>query len=221
MRLNKFIAQNSGYSRREADEAIEAGQVYVNDKQAELGGRVEDNDDVTVHGKTIAPTKNVYLILNKPIRYVCSRAQQDEKPTVYELLPPDFHDLKIAGRLDAESHGLVVLTNDGDYANTLMHPRYEKQKVYDVTLERALSDDDKKQIEAGVSLKDGASALGLKGSDKKWKVTMYEGRNRQIRRTFGLLDHTIVDLRRSAMADLELGDLGVGEYKAFTPKLEK
>ncbi len=213
MRLNKWIAAHSLSSRRKADELIIAGRVAVNGHIAKLGTEVEDTDTVEIDSKRIGSKlnkdKKLVVLLNKPIGYVCSRRGQGA-PTIYKLLPLKLHTLDIAGRLDKDSSGLVILTNDGTLAQSLTHPSYQKLKVYTVSLDKPLISKDQLHITTGVSLPDGVSALKLKSlsQDKiKWLVTMHEGRNRQIRRTFELIGYKIIDLHRISVGDYSLGDI--------------
>jgi 23S rRNA pseudouridine2605 synthase len=215
MRINKFVAQASGLSRRNADHAIEAGRVRIGNRVAGLGDMVTNEDSVTLDGQLItAPAKQLTIIIcNKPAGYVCSRNGQGS-PTVYDLLPPEYHDLKIAGRLDKDSSGLVLLTNDGELANNLTHPRYIKTKLYEIELDKVLAPDDRANLEEGVKLDDGISALKLKplGSGKQWQIEMHEGRNRQIRRTFAALGYTVQTLHRTLVGTYSLGDVKPGRY---------
>ena len=138
-RLNKLLALRLGTSRRESDNLITDGKVTVNSKLAELGQQVTSNDLVVVNGKTIpTDTKLMYIALNKPVGYVCSRNQQGDTPTVYSLLPDNLHELKLVGRLDKDSSGLILLTNDGDFAHRMTHPKFHKAKTYEVTLSKNL-----------------------------------------------------------------------------------
>ncbi|QQS18034.1 rRNA pseudouridine synthase [Candidatus Saccharibacteria bacterium] len=133
MRLNKFIASASSLSRRAADKAISDGRVTLNDQIAETGSQVNSTDTVCPDAVKLTPrTNHTTIMLNKPVGYVCSRAGQGSA-TVYDLLPVEYHHLKPIGRLDKDSSGLLLLTDDGDLANELTHPRYAKTKVYEVT----------------------------------------------------------------------------------------
>ena len=129
-RLNKYLATNFGVSRREADFLIEKGSVSINDKAATIGQRVGDDDVVKVDGKEVKKQKLSYLALNKPAGYVCSRKRQGSTPTIYELLPPELKSFKSVGRLDKDSSGLIILTNDGDFAFEMTHPKFYKTKKY-------------------------------------------------------------------------------------------
>jgi 23S rRNA pseudouridine2605 synthase len=206
MRINKFIAQATGLSRREVDALISAQKVTVNNLIAQTGLQITEEDSIILNGKKLRLQALTTILLNKPVGYVCSRNGQGSK-TIYDLLPKQYHNLKTAGRLDKDSSGLLLLTNDGTLANTLTHPSFDKNKVYEVQLNKALSLQDKLKIEHGIELEDGISALQLKGRDKKWVVTMKEGRNRQIRRTFNQLDYTVTKLHRIRFGNYSIDDL--------------
>ncbi|MCA9340488.1 MAG: rRNA pseudouridine synthase, partial [Candidatus Saccharibacteria bacterium] len=129
IRLNKYLAQTSGMSRRQADELISSGRITIGDKVATIGDRVEQDSKVSIDGKPVNdPVAFVYLALHKPRGYVCSRRRQGDSPTIYELLPEDLRILKTVGRLDRDSSGLILLTNDGDFAQRMTHPSYHKIK---------------------------------------------------------------------------------------------
>ena len=217
-RLNKFLATNLGVSRREADDLIAAGKVSIDGETAVLGARFEDGAEILVDGKKVAEKELVYLMLNKPAGYVCSRKRQGDAPTLYELLPEKYQELKTVGRLDKDSSGLILLTNDGDFAFQMTHPKFVKTKIYIAELDRGLEPLHQQMIaDFGVKLNDGVSKLGLVKLDdnrKKWEITMHEGRNRQIRRTFGALGYTVTILHRIKFGDYELGGLAAGGFKA-------
>ena len=271
IRLNKFLATRLGISRRAADAAIAAGQVTVNGKPAQLGARLEfptpSNEDfsqipldklpkVCYNGLPIGWSYDrLCYLLNKPVGYVCSRRRQGKFPTVYELLPPHLQNLKAVGRLDRDSSGLLLFTNDGDFAQRMTHPRYAKTKIYEVELDKPLAPLHQQLIaDFGVLLPDGPSQLGLAPLDRAeprsdqsgqhdpnqldpnqhdpapatsqpeddspdhdrraWQVTMHEGRNRQIRRTFAALGYTVTRLHRVQFGPYSLGDLQPGAYRA-------
>ena len=158
MRINRYIATATGLSRRAIDALIAKGQVIVNGKQPSSGQDVSDHDEITLSGNPvpkIAGQKLTTIILNKPIGYVCSRDGQGSK-TVYDLLPKAFSNLKPVGRLDKDSSGLLLMTNDGKLANELTHPSFRKQKVYEVRLHKDLSPLHHQMItDHGVMLDDG------------------------------------------------------------------
>ena len=217
-RLNKYLATNLGLSRREADILIERGKVKVNGKIAGLGTRVSTSDHVEYNGKTLTETKLIYLLFHKPTGCVCSRKRQGETPTLYELLPTEYRALKTVGRLDKDSSGLIILTNDGDFAFRMTHPSFAKNKTYFVELDHELAPLHQQIIsDFGIKLPDGVSRLGLtKLSDdnrRNWQVNMSEGRNRQIRRTFDALGYKVKKLHRVEFGPYQLGDLPAGEFK--------
>ena len=217
MRLNKFLALGMGVSRREADDLISAGRVLIDGLIATLGSRVEDKSTVLVDGELVTTQPFVYLAFNKPVGYVSSRAAQGDAPTLYELLPKEYYQLKTVGRLDKDSSGLLILTNDGDFAFKMTHPQFSKVKIYEVVLDHKLEPLHQQMIaDFGVNLDDGRSQLGLTALDdgrKKWRVEMSEGRNRQIRRTFGSLGYTVVDLHRTQFGKYSLGGLKSGKFE--------
>lgn len=219
-RLNKYIAFQLGISRREADELIERGQVTVDSKTATLGGRFEEGSIIAVKGKPLDnKTTYQYLMLNKPIGYVSSRRPQGEIPTIYALLPEEYHALKPVGRLDKDSSGLILLTNDGDFAYEMTHPKFYKVKKYEVSLDRPLEPLHQQMInDHGIQLEDGPSQLNLeKQTDNAtdWIVTMHEGRNRQIRRTFAALGYEVTKLHRTDFGNYTLGELAGGSFETI------
>ncbi len=221
LRLNKHLALHLGISRREADNLIDGQDVMINGEKATLGARFSEGDNITVNGKPlIATTKYEYIALNKPVGYVCSRRQQGDNPTIYELLPAKYHHLKPVGRLDRNSSGIVLLTNDGDFAYQMTHPSFQKTKIYNVRLEMDLAPLHQQMIsDHGITLDDGVSKLSLERMNetdrKSWIVTMHEGRNRQIRRTFGSLGYTVEKLHRTNFGNYALGDIKLGEFKVI------
>lgn len=217
-RLNKYVALSLGVSRRQADDLIASGKITKNNQPAALGARVEASDQVSYQGQNIYPQKNRYIILNKPTGYVCSRRKQDDTPTIYDLLPQDLHNLKPVGRLDKDSSGLILLTNDGDFAFKMTHPSFQKQKRYLVRLDKPLEPLHRQMIsDFGVNLPDGNSRLILtrqhEGDENSWIVEMSEGRNRQIRRTFSSLGYTVVKLHRTNFGNYALDDIRRGKFK--------
>ena len=220
MRINKFIAQATGMSRRKADEAIASGRAAVNGVPATLGQDTADTDTVSLDGQPVqAPVavRRHTIMLNKPAGYVVSRNGQGSR-TIYDLLPAGYHNLKPVGRLDKDSSGLLLLTDDGQLAHELTHPSKHKIKVYEVTLDKPLAPLHRQMIsDHGIALADGASRLQLErlrdGDDKRWRVTMYEGRNRQIRRTFAALGYGIASLHRIAFGLYRLNGLRQGSWQ--------
>jgi 23S rRNA pseudouridine2605 synthase len=182
-----------------------------------LGVDVGGDNKVTVNGLEIrSETKISTIILNKPAGYVVSRAGQGSK-TIYELLPKKFHNLKPIGRLDKDSSGLLLLTNDGELANKLTHPSHQKKKIYEIELDHGLTEEDFDRItKASVRLEDGPSKFKLSYLDdkgKQLKIIMQEGRNRQIRRTFAALGYKVEKLHRTQFGNYTLSRLLTGKWK--------
>jgi len=219
-RLNKYLAFQLGVSRREADNSIAAGHVKVNGNTAILGGRFEIGDTITYKSKPLTERlAYTYVLLNKPTGYVSSRKQQGETPTLYSLIPEKYHNLKPVGRLDKDSSGLLLLTDDGDFAYNMTHPKFYKVKTYEVSLDTVLQPLHQQMIsDFGIELEDGPSKLSLEKRDsaKDWLVTMHEGRNRQIRRTFSSLGYTVTQLHRISFGTYTLNSLRPGEFLETT-----
>ncbi len=218
MRINRFVAASSELSRRAADAAIIAGRVFVNDVRAQPGQEVAPTDSIALDGKPLTLAHKQLIMLNKPAGYVSSRNGQGAK-TIYDLLPPELRQLKLVGRLDKDSSGLLLLTNDGELAHRLTHPSFQKTKCYEIALDQPLASEHWEQItRGGVMLDDGPSKLGLrrleKNDSRTWLVTMHEGRNRQIRRTFAVLGYDVTKLHRTHFGSYQLDqDLRPGVYK--------
>lgn len=216
MRINKFIALGSTLSRRGADRAVQMERVHINGTLATAGSTVQPTDVVTLDGRPITePTKLQTIMFNKPVGYVCSKRGQGSL-TIYELLPETMRQLNPVGRLDKDSSGLLLLTNDGDLAQRLAHPSAAKNKVYEIVLDKPLLPKDLHSITGpGVLLGDGRSSFDLKplGQEgRAWRVTMHEGRNRQIRRTFRALDYKVSTIDRTQFGEYRLEKLQSGHY---------
>lgn len=218
MRINKYVALATGVSRRQADKLIVSDKVSINDRIARLGDSVDEKDVIKLDGKKISAQEFTTIALNKPVGYVCSRQGQGSK-TIYDLLPQEFYNLKPIGRLDKESSGLILLTNDGTLAQKLSHPSNNKQKVYKITLNKILTKNKQEMIKRGVDLNDGKSTLKINGSGKSWTVTMSEGRNRQIRRTFSAIGCNVVKLHRTQFGEHKLGNIKAGSFVKIVHKL--
>lgn len=219
MRINKYVASATGLSRRSADAAIEDGRVLVNGKKPQTGYDTVAGDVITLDSSSITPdVKTITIMLNKPVGYVCSRAGQGSQ-TIYELLPPKLHHLKPVGRLDKDSSGLLLMTNDGQLAHKLTHPSQQKNKTYELELDKPLQPLHRQMIsDHGVMLEDGPSKFELERIENEttWQVRMHEGRNRQIRRTFASLGYAVTSLHRTNFGDYRLADLKSGDYKLVT-----
>jgi 23S rRNA pseudouridine2605 synthase len=219
MRINKFLALHTSKSRRALDVLVTEGRVTVNGSVAVLGQDVSESDTIAIDGKRVFITipKLQVILLHKPVGFVCSRDGQGSR-TVYDLLPKELHTLKPVGRLDKDSSGLLVMTNDGALAHQLTHPTFKKTKVYEIRLNVALQPLHRQMIsDHGLVLEDGISKFHLErmseNDDRHWRVIMSEGRNRQIRRTFSSLQYTVKKLHRIQFGEYNLGDIGPGVFK--------
>ena len=224
MRLNKFLSNSGVASRRKSDELISQGKVFVNGKVVtELGLQInEKKDKVTVEGKQIKlPSSFVYIKLNKPKGYACTAHDEKGRKTIYELIDTDERLFSI-GRLDYDTEGLILLTNDGDFANKVAHPKYAIEKEYRVTVEGQIKESELAVLRKGVVV-DGermpsAKVEFLSADDKftKLSVVIDEGQNRQIRRMFEAIGKSIRLLKRVRIGQVRLGGLKRGDYRDLT-----
>ena len=225
MRLNKYISQSGYCSRRKADELIVQGKVLVNSRPVKvLGTKIDPEiDDVRIkNGPSLKPSKQkVLLMLYKPKGYVCTKSDQHANRTVYDLLPEPYNRFISIGRLDKDSEGLLLFTNDGDLANELAHPRHNKEKKYLVTVRGLLSDKELGRIEKGMKLYEYRTApakVKMLGYDQEKdrsqvEIILTEGKKRQIRNMFLALNHPVKALLRFEFGKYKLGGLNVGEWK--------
>jgi 23S rRNA pseudouridine2605 synthase len=223
-RLQKILAHAGFGSRRACEDYITAGRVRVNGKVAELGQKADaEKDKITVDGReVVVPKRNIYIALNKPRGVISAVTSPDPRPTVRDLIPIEGRIYPI-GRLDIESEGLILMTDDGDLANRLTHPRYGHEKVYKVLV---ASQPDQKQLDAwrrGIVLEDGYRTApakvfveSKKGKGAWMKVVLKEGRKRQIRETGSLLGLPVVKIIRVEMSGIELGRLKPKEWRYLT-----
>lgn len=216
MRLQKFIASSGLVSRRKAEELIVAGRVMVNDQMVtKLGTSVNpDRDVVVVNGERVSPPKSFrYLAFHKPVGIVCTRAQYKNEKTVYDLVP-DVRDLVIVGRLDKDSSGLIVLTNDGELVNQLTHPRYEHTKEYEVRTAKPFESEAIAKLQRGVKLQEGWARFDKLTVIEPTLIrgVLHQGWKRQIRRMVGEVGGHITELKRIRFNNLELGDVEPGAW---------
>lgn len=220
-RLQKVIAEAGIASRRKAEEMIASGRVKVNDVTVkEMGVKVSGNDRVEVDGKEIGKEEKVYFLLNKPKRTICAVKDDKDRDTVVDLIDCKERIFPV-GRLDYETTGLLLLTNDGDFANGLMHPRNHISKTYEVAVNGVLTDGMCALLEKGIELEDGktlpAEVYILNRSEKKNKtvlqITIQEGRNREVRRMMEFFHCEVTRLNRIQYAFLDLGKLRQGQYR--------
>lgn len=220
MRLNKFISLCGVASRRAADELIRAGKVKVNGELvADLGRQVGEGDSVEVEGKLLhAPTKTTVIAFHKPAGCVCTNSDPQGRKTVYDYLPPGYKGMKYVGRLDLQSRGLLLFTDDGELAHRLTYPKYNILRHYLVWTDRPLSRTAAEKLTKGVDLGDGLTgfAEAVFFDDGFVELVLSEGKNREIRRMMQAVGYEIDDLKRIAYADIELGDLPQGDFRELS-----
>ena len=223
-RLNKFIASSGLCSRRKADELIEGGKVFVNGKKVtELGFSVEDKDKVVIDGKLIRPVKHEYYRFYKPAGYITTSDDEKGRKTIYDLLPESMYNLKPVGRLDKDSTGLLILTNDGDLINELTHPSVKVPKVYLVTVDSQMHPHEFEQMAKGIEIEPGKIAyadvtvLELDSKHTTMQIVLYQGMNRQIRKMVEHFGHEVKSLKRIQHATIQLEGLKRGEFKPIKP----
>ncbi|MBQ8685121.1 MAG: rRNA pseudouridine synthase [Clostridia bacterium] len=224
MRINKFLAEKGVASRRHADEMIAAGRVQINGVVATLGASVEETDEVFLDGQPIAQgeKKEEFYIMNKPKGVICSVSDDRGRKTVMQLLPETVGRVFPVGRLDYETEGLLILTNDGDTAYRLTHPSNEIPKTYMARIEGTMTEKDLNRIRSGVEL-DGVMTKKCKAhivetnkAYTKVHITITEGRNRQVRRMFEAIGRNVEFLKRISIGKLKLTGLDRGQVRALT-----
>ena len=225
LRLNKYIASSGICSRRKADELIENGYVNVNGKTIkELGYLISEKDKVFVEGKLIHPLKHEYYKFYKPAGYITTADDEKGRKTIYDILPEELKKLKPAGRLDKDSTGLLILTNDGDLINELTHPSVKIPKIYHVTVDGFVTEANINKMAEGFEIETGKMAYAdvqiLERTKKatSMEITLYQGLNRQIRKMFDFLGFQVVSLKRIQHATITLEGLKRGEFKPIKPK---
>lgn len=224
MRINKYIASAGVTSRRKADELIEEGKVKVNGAVlVNPGYHVEDGDVVEVNGVAIKPeTKLVYYLLNKPTGYVTSTADEEGRAVVTELVPDNIRVFPV-GRLDYNTSGLLILTNDGELSNKLMHPRHKFNKKYLARVNGIVSRAEAARLAKGVDIGGFVTSpaeVELIRHDKNstvMEITIHEGKNRQVRRMCKAIGHPVEELCRVGLGNLTIGKLAVGQCRKLSP----
>ena len=223
--LLKALTTSGFGSRRTVAQAVKDGQVTLNGEVATSFSQAINltKDKIFFDGKRVTPAeKLVYILLNKPAGILSTTRDERGRKTVIDLIPGQFRvpDLHPIGRLDLDSHGLILLTNDGDLTYRLTHPRFEKEKEYLVQLDRAMSLEDKNQFQQGLELEDGLTyptkVAGVSLRPPIYRVILHEGRKRQIRRMFQSLRYHVVDLKRTRMGSLRIGALAEGQSRELT-----
>ena len=214
MRLNAFLARSGVASRRKADDLIKAGRVTVNGRRGELNTDVGRRDRVAVDGKPVQRQDLTYVLLHKPAGVVTTASDPQGRPTVVDLVE---HPTRVnpVGRLDADTTGAILLTNDGLLANRIAHPRYGIEKVYVATVEGDPDEDAIRRLREGVELEDGvtAPAKAKRFAPGRVEIVLHEGRNRQVRRMLEAVGHPVKRLHRPRLAGLDLAGLSPGEWR--------
>jgi 23S rRNA pseudouridine2605 synthase len=218
VRLNAYLARAGVASRRKADELIKAGRVTVNGEAGQLNTFVGKQDRVELDGRQVAKQPLAYVLLNKPAGVVTTASDPHGRPTVVELVSDYPVRVVPVGRLDADTTGALLLTNDGELAHRLAHPRYEVEKVYEAEVEGDPGDDALRRLETGVELDDGptAPARARRLGPGKVELVMHEGRKHQVKRMLEAVGHPVTRLHRSRYAGLTLKGLGPGESRELT-----
>lgn len=226
-RIQKIMAQAGIASRRAAEKMILEGRVTINEVRIdELGAKADPGqDDIRVDGRLITvAVEKIYLLLNKPRGYVTTLKDPENRPTVAHLLTGIQERVFPVGRLDYDTEGLLLMTNDGAFAQRLQHPRYQVTKTYRVKVEGHLTNREMRFLSDGVLLKDGMfkplkATIEKKSAKSCWiALTLSEGKNRVIRRAFATMGHSVIRLIRVSLSDLELGALRPGAYRHLTRK---
>jgi 23S rRNA pseudouridine2605 synthase len=231
-RLNKYIASTGLCSRRKADELISDGKVSINGKViTELGFYVREKDKVSVDGKYIHPKNLEYYRFFKPAGYITTLDDEKGRKTIYDIIPPELKHLKPVGRLDKDSTGLLILTNDGELINQMTHPSLKVPKVYIVTINGRFTEAHAKEMSDGIEIISDtkekktayAETLPIEISNNKSiiQVVLYQGINRQIRKMFAKLGFEVEVLKRTQHAIVTLEGLKKGQVKIMKPKLVK
>ena len=224
IRLQKFLSECSVASRRKSEELIRDGKVWVNGKKASIGDKVDPKrDDVTVNGKKVTVVKQkYYIMLNKPRGYVTTMSDELGRKCVAELVLDVGATVYPVGRLDRDSEGMLLLTNDGEFANSVMHPRKHISKTYRVTVRSSVSKEQTEQLENGVLI-DGRETLPaevavLEKTDARsvLQIKIFEGRNRQIRKMCEEVGLEVIRLKRTSIGSLKLGMLQPGKWRELT-----
>lgn len=222
MRINKYLASSGIASRRESDKLVQDGRVTVNGKVVSLGIEVSDSDKVCVDGKPVSIKKNEYYILNKPKGYICSVSDDRGRKTVLDLMPKNIGRIYPVGRLDYDSEGLLILTTDRELAQHLTHPSNNVPKTYLVKVEGRLTESDLNPIRSGIEIdgyvtkKSKANIVETNKDFTKAHITIYEGKNREIRKMFSAIGKEVSLLKRIKIGELSLKGLDRGEYRKLT-----
>lgn len=217
-RVQKILSNRGYCSRRKAEQLIQQGRVRVNSRIITIGDKASEDDQIYVDNKPVPEQKKVYIKFNKPAGCVTALADRHEKTVM------DYINIKErvfpVGRLDKQTSGLLLLTNDGDFANRIMHPRYEIKKTYLAVIDRPMMKKHVRMIESGIKLEDGMTspARVVRNSPQIVEITIHEGRNRIVRRILENLGFSVISLTRTCIGRLEIGGLPEGKYEFISEK---
>lgn len=225
MRINKYIAQSGFCSRRKADEYVLEGKVKVNGEVVTmLGFEIRKKDKVEIDGKIIRADKLEYFKFYKPAGYITTKSDEKNRKTIFDILPKEYQHLNPVGRLDKDSTGLIILTNDGNLAYELTHPSIKVAKTYLVKVDSKLTKEELEKLSSGIEIEKGKIAYCdwiILEEDKKstlFEITLYQGLNRQIRKMFEYLGHNVLNLKRIRHANIDLTGLKKGQIKQIKPR---
>ena len=226
MRLEKFLSESGIASRRDAKKYISEGRVAVNGKGVLIPGThiAPARDEVTLDGEPVCgQPRRIYLMLNKPAGYVTTVRDERGRPTVMALVDDISERIYPVGRLDLDTEGLLLMTNDGDFAHKILHPSHEIQKTYNAWVEGHPDRGTIQRLRDGIEIEDGITAAAQVNqierteSESQFRVVIHEGRKRQIRRMFHAVGHDVLHLERIRIGSLTLGRLPIGKYRPLTP----
>ena len=220
MRLAKYLAHAGVASRRASEEIIRAGRVTINgDPITDPATNVEPTDRIELDGKAVASEDKIVYLLNKPKGVVSTARDTHDRPTVVSLISSSGRRLYPVGRLDQDTTGLILLTNDGELANRLMHPSYEVPRTYRARVDGAVREADLRRLRDGIELEDGKTspAKVRQLEPDLIELTIHEGRKRQVRRMLEEVGKPVRELQRTRLGSLGLGDLEPGDYRELTP----
>lgn len=225
MRINKYIAQSGFCSRRKADEYVLERRVKVNGETVTmLGFEIRKKDKVTIDDKLIRADKLEYYKFYKPTGYITTKSDEKGRKTIFDILPKEYHHLNPVGRLDKDSSGLIILTNDGNLAFELTHPSHKVSKTYIVKVDGKLKDDELQKLTDGIEIEKDKIAycdwaiLEETNDYTQFEIILYQGMNRQIRKMFEFLGHNVINLKRIRHANIDLTGLKKGQIKPIKPR---
>ena len=226
MRLEKFLSESGIASRRDAKRYISDGRVSVNGERVLIPGThiAPQRDEITFDGEPVREKPNqIYLMLNKPAGYVTTVRDERGRPTVMALVSDISERIYPIGRLDLDTEGLLIMTNDGDFAHRILHPSHEIEKTYTAWVEGHPNRQAIQRLREGIEIEEGITAAAQvnrverRAGQSQFKVVIHEGRKRQIRRMFHAIGHEVIYLKRVKIGSLSLGRLPIGKYRFLTP----